>query len=107
LIDGFPRNIENIKAWNEVFSNEFKLLCVLCLSCDLNICKERLLKRSETSNRSDDREEVINKRFKGFLDEEKRILDYFEKETIMIKIDSSKQKELVFKEAIEKIESIV
>lgn len=99
--------MENIENWNEIFSNEVKILCVLYLSCDLNICKERLLKRSETSKRADDREEVIDKRFKGFLDQDKRILEYFEKENIIIKIDSSKQKELVLKEVFEKIESFV
>jgi adenylate kinase family enzyme len=99
--------LENIRAWEEVFANENRILCVLHLSCDLDICKKRLLKRSETSNRTDDQEEIIEKRFKGFLEENEPILNQMGTKTKVIRIDSSKEKEKVFEEVCELIEKII
>ncbi len=107
IIDGYPRNLENIKAWEEKFANESRILCVLYLSCDLNICKKRLIIRSETSNRTDDQEEIIEKRFKGFLEENEQILNQMGKITEVIRIDSSKEKEKVFEEVCEIIDKII
>jgi adenylate kinase family enzyme len=99
--------MENIEAWDVVFANQNKTLCVLYLTCDLDICKKRLLKRSETSNRTDDQEEIIEKRFKGFLEEIEPILNHMGNMTKVIKIDSSKEKDKVLEEVCEVIEKIV
>jgi adenylate kinase family enzyme len=66
-----------------------------------------LIIRSETSNRTDDQEEIIEKRFKGFLEENEQILNQMGKITEVIRIDSSKEKEKVFEEVCEIIDKII
>ena len=37
LIDGFPRNQENLDGWNKVMVDQVKLLFVLFLDCSLDV----------------------------------------------------------------------
>ncbi|KAF0990702.1 hypothetical protein HZS_4722, partial [Henneguya salminicola] len=34
VIDGFPRNIENLTEWNLQTENKIEIICVLLLECD-------------------------------------------------------------------------
>ena len=90
--------MENFTAWNEVFKSEQKILCVLYLDCDLETCKSRLLKRGETSNRTDDQEEVIKKRFDTFQEQNQVILDNLKNVTKIIDIKSKNSEKEVFEE---------
>ena len=60
LIDGFPRNIDNLHAWEEAAPQRIAL--VLELTAPHDILRERLLARQHL--RSDDTRDVITKRFK-------------------------------------------
>ena len=97
----------NIQAWNEVFGDRQRILCVLYLDCPLDVCMERLVKRGETSNRSDDQVDVIKKRFVTFQEENKPILENLEKVTRIVKIDSSSSSEDVFKTICQEIGDLV
>lgn len=57
LIDGFPRNKDNLDGWNEKLSKKVKVHFVLYLNAPLNVCVNRCLQRKE--GRTDDNE-VIN-----------------------------------------------
>merc|ERR1711881_701936 len=58
LIDGFPRNEDNLQGWNEAVGDKVNLRFVLFLDCSENTCIERCLKRGAAgSGRSDDNEE--------------------------------------------------
>ena len=67
LIDGYPRNQENIDGWNEVFGENYKLITSIILGCDEAALEKRLLERAKSSGRSDDKIEVIKKRFKLYV----------------------------------------
>ena len=69
LIDGYPRNQDNIDGWNEVFGNNYKLITSIILGCDEEQLEKRLLGRAKTSGRSDDKVEVIKKRFKVYMEQ--------------------------------------
>ena len=97
----------NIKAWDEVFGDKQRILCLLYLDCSLDVCMERLIKRSETSNRSDDEVEIIKKRFLTVQEENKPILDHMEKVTKIIRIDSTGLPEHVFKVICTEIKKII
>lgn len=63
------------------------------------ICTERCLNRGQAgSGRSDDNEESVKKRISTFLNETKPIVDYYEKQDLVKRIDASKKKEDVFHE---------
>lgn len=58
--------------------------------------QKRLLHRGETSGRSDDNEESIKKRFKTFVETSMPVVEYFEKEEKVVKIDASEGPEEVY-----------
>lgn len=106
IIDGYPRNMDNINGWNEVFGNSAKILCVLVLRADENICVERILERGKTSGRTDDNREVLIKRFNTFYSESEPILEILKKDTKVIEIQSG-TKEKVFEEISKHIDTLI
>ena len=78
--------MDNINGWNEVFGYSAKILCVLVLRADENICVERILERGKSSGRSDDNREVLVKRFNTFYSESEPILEVLRKETKVFEI---------------------
>jgi len=63
LIDGFPRNKENIDGWQKTMNNKVNIQCMLFFDCDEKISIDRCLERGkEGSGRTDDNEESLKKR---------------------------------------------
>ena len=54
LIDGFPRNQDNLNGWNKEMSDKASVLFVLVLQAPIETCVERCMNRGQ--NRSDDNE---------------------------------------------------
>lgn len=77
LVDGFPRNENNLEGWNRIVGNKVIIPFMLYLECDEDIMTKRILERSKTSGRTDDNEETIRKRFKTYINETKPIIDKF------------------------------
>ena len=67
LCDGFPRNLENLNFFFDVFGKDIKVICTLFLECPEQVCIDRIMKRG--GGRVDDNVETIRKRFK-ILEEE-------------------------------------
>ena len=78
LIDGFPRNLENVRLWDEKMGIEPSGL--IFLDCPENICMQRLLKRK----RCDDTMECIKKRFLSFKRETIPVIKHYEIRNIPI-----------------------
>jgi len=66
LVDGFPRNFDNLDGWNRCMSGIASVWAVLMYSCPLKILEDRILARAETSGRSDDNIKSAQKRFRTF-----------------------------------------
>ena len=64
LIDGFPRSLDNLEA----FDKQVVGSCALTLFYDLSteVMEQRLIERGKTSGRADDNIETIKKRFNTF-----------------------------------------
>ena len=88
LVDGYPRNQENIDVWEEEMKGEVNVKGALYIEVSNEEMKKRLLGRNE--GRADDNEETIGKRLSTFDKETKPIVSYFEKKKILIKIDGMK-----------------
>jgi adenylate kinase family enzyme len=74
LIDGFPRQLDQAIAFeNDIAECKF----VLYYECGEAELEKRLLKRGETSGRSDDNIESIKKRFKTFIDTSFPVVKHF------------------------------
>jgi adenylate kinase family enzyme len=66
ILDGFPRNQENLDVWNKLMKDITHISCYLYFDCDFKILEERMLKRAQNSTRNDDNPESINKRIKNY-----------------------------------------
>lgn len=97
LIDGFPRSQDNLDGWNEVMGEFVNISHLLFLNTSEDIMTQRLLKRSETSGRSDDNEEAIKKRLVTYLESTMPIIRKFEEMNKTIEIDSSGDIEDIFR----------
>lgn len=64
LIDGFPRNEDNVHWWQEEAAAYIDVLGVIYLDCEVETMKKRILGRNQ--GRSDDNEEVFTHRIEIF-----------------------------------------
>ncbi|KAH8603036.1 putative uridylate kinase [Bisporella sp. PMI_857] len=95
LIDGFPRKMDQALKFEEaVCPSKF----VLFFDCPEAEMQKRLLERGKTSGRTDDNEESIKKRFKVFVDTSMPVVDYFEKQGRVVRIQAVKSPEEVYKD---------
>jgi UMP-CMP kinase len=95
LIDGFPRKMDQALKFEEtVCPSKF----VLFFDCPEEVMQKRLLERGKTSGRSDDNAESIKKRFKVFEETSMPVVDYFEKQGRVVKVQATKTPDEVYKE---------
>ncbi|CEG50507.1 flagellar adenylate kinase [Plasmopara halstedii] len=77
LIDGFPRNFDNLQGWQQNMSeDEFQ--------------------RGQTSGRTDDNAEAIRKRFRTYLNSTMPVIMHYEKQDKVFKVDATPGPEEVF-----------
>ena len=96
LVDGYPRNQENIDVWEKEMKDLVEVKGALYIEVSNEEMKKRLLGRNE--GRADDNEETIAKRLTTFEKETKPIVEYFEKQGNLIKIDGMKTVDEISKE---------
>ncbi|XP_060207538.1 UMP-CMP kinase 3-like isoform X1 [Lycium barbarum] len=92
LIDGFPRNEENVKTFENLANMEPEF--VLYLDCPQDEMERRLLSRNE--GREDDNIETIRKRFKVFMESTVPAVEYYESKGKVRKVDAGKSIDEVF-----------
>jgi len=96
LIDGFPRNKDNLDGWMKQMGEKSTLKMVLFFDCTEEVCTSRLLERGKTSGRVDDNIESIKKRFHTYQDSSMPIINHFDEQKLVRKIDSTQSKDDVF-----------
>mmetsp|Transcript_4819 Transcript_4819/g.14523 ORF Transcript_4819/g.14523 Transcript_4819/m.14523 type:complete len:250 (+) Transcript_4819:60-809(+) len=93
LLDGFPRNVQQMEDYeNSIGIYEFALF----LECDRETLRSRLLQRSTSSGRSDDEESVISVRLKNFEATTKPLLEHFEAQEKLYRVDAAESVEKVY-----------
>lgn len=66
LVDGFPRNYDNVEGWMEHMPSYTAVLGALVYNCPIEVLESRIMTRAETSGRSDDNLESARRRFQTF-----------------------------------------
>jgi UMP-CMP kinase len=79
LVDGFPRNFDNLEGWNRCMRGVSSVWGVLMFKCPLQVLVQRILARAETSGRSDDNLQSAQKRFRTFERETEPVVDTLRK----------------------------
>lgn len=98
LLDGFPRSVRQTK-WllEQVNKGRFDLTAIINLTVSEDVVRKRMLARG----RPDDTEESITRRFKEYHTITEPILDYLERQNIMVyNIDGDKDPEAVNQDVI-------
>lgn len=84
IIDGCPRNMQNVKIFEE---NDFNVKAVIDLNVGDEISRKRVLARN--TGRSDDNEKVLNRRLEVFNRDTLKVFDYFKEKGLYHQIDAS------------------
>jgi len=95
LVDGFPRNADNLDGWKRVVGDQAEVLGCLFFDCPEETMEARLLLRGESSGRSDDNIESIRKRFHTYQQETTPIIDIFKNEGRCWRIVSDRPMEAI------------
>ncbi|KAK2576557.1 hypothetical protein KPH14_005230 [Odynerus spinipes] len=102
LIDGFPRNEDNLTGWNKAMSDKVILKGVIFCECSEEVCNKRCLNRgAQGSGRSDDNEESLKYRHKTYVKVTLPIIKHYEKQGLVYKFDSMKPPMEVLKDVEE------
>ncbi|CAK9114394.1 unnamed protein product [Durusdinium trenchii] len=98
LIDGFPRSFDNLQAWEETVQDQVLVRFVLFLDVNEQVMEARLLERGKTSGRADDNIESIRKRFLTFHKESIPVVERFQKEGRIRRIDADQHPDAVWRD---------
>jgi UMP-CMP kinase len=96
LVDGFPRDMDNLRCWEEKMSAFADVQFLLFLDCPQAVMLDRLLERGKTSGRNDDNAESIKKRFVTYEESTRPIIDKFRSQGKVRQVDSNRPFEAVF-----------
>ena len=101
LVDGYPRNQENMDVWEKVMKDVVDVKAALFFDCPAEEMKKRILGGGR--GRADDNEATIKKRIDVFEKETRPLTPIFEKQGILIKIDCFRTKEEIFEDIKKKL----
>lgn len=94
LLDGYPRNQENIDEWNKSMKESVDVVGVLYFDCTAEEMTRRVLSRNE--GRADDNAETMKKRLATFEKETRPLVPQLEKFPNFIRIDCNDKKDVIF-----------
>lgn len=77
LIDGFPRNHDNLSGWMKIMPDLCDIEMIVFLECNETELERRIIERGRTSNRSDDNIQTAKKRFTTFQEETMPVVKHF------------------------------
>jgi len=106
LVDGFPRNENNLQGWNDYMKDKASVKGVLYFDCPEEICVKRILERAKTSGRVDDNEESLRKRFRTFYNETMPIIEHFEKKNLVMSVNAIPEPDEVYESVKEHVKNL-
>jgi UMP-CMP kinase len=98
LVDGFPRDMDNLACWNKQMNDIADVQFLLFLDCPTEIMVERLLERGKTSGRNDDNIDSIRKRLITYEQSTRPIIENFRALGKVREVNSNRQPDEVFTE---------
>lgn len=96
LIDGFPRNKDNLDGWNKAMDGVATVRRVLFFDCREDVCVDRCLNRGKTSGRSDDNMESLKKRIHTYNNSTMPIIDHYKALDLVSHLHAEKTPDEVF-----------
>lgn len=106
LIDGFPRNQDNLEGWKKAMDEISVVKMVLFFNCTEEVCIERCLSRGQTSGRVDDNMDSLKKRIHTYSNSTMPIIEYYRKLNLLKEISAEKSADEVFEEVKKALSTI-
>jgi len=100
LLDGFPRSLDNLEAWYDIFGRDTELPDMLYFTCPKEVLEKRILARGRYSGRSDDNVESMKLRFDTFEAETLPTVDLFRSKNKCAEIDASQPRQDVYEHVV-------
>ena len=95
LVDGYPRNRENLEIWDENMKNYVEIKGVFFFDGSHDIMMKRIHGRKD--GREDDKnDEIIKKRIEVFEKETKPLINIFEKRGSLIRINCNNNFDMIY-----------
>lgn len=96
LLDGFPRSLDNLDGWYEIFGRDCELPTMLYFECPYPVLEKRILGRAKYTGRSDDNVESMKLRFDTFKAETLPTIEHFRSKGKCVEIDTSQDRQTVY-----------
>jgi adenylate kinase family enzyme len=96
LLDGFPRSLDNLEGWYEIFGRDAELPKMLYFECPVDVLEQRILGRAKFTGRSDDNVESLKLRFETFKTETMPTVEHFKSLHKCVEIDTSQDRQTVY-----------
>ncbi len=96
LLDGFPRSLENLEGWYEIFGREAELPKMMFFECPYAVLEKRIQGRAKYSGRVDDNIESVKLRFDTFKAETLPAVEFFKSKGKCVEIDTSQDRQAVY-----------
>lgn len=90
LLDGYPRNVDQVSALDEMLRQRgAELDAVLALTVETGELVQRLLRRAEVENRADDTEDVIRHRQEVYREQTAPLMDVYSARGLLVRVDGT------------------
>ena len=96
LLDGFPRSLNNMEGWYEIFGRDAELPKMLYFECPYDVLEKRIMGRAKYSGRSDDNLESMKLRFDTFKAETLPTVELFKGKNKCVEVDASQDRPTVY-----------
>ena len=106
ILDGFPRNMEQARALQEMFEkNNIKLDSAVLLDVPEEELVKRIAGRAKEEGRTDDTEDVVRNRLKVYREQTQPIEDFYRERGILTEIQGKDTPDNVFDKIMSAIKS--
>lgn len=107
VLDGFPRNITQAEALDDLLEELGRPLSViLLLELSDDVSRERLLRRAELEGRADDTPEVIDERLATYHEKTQPVVDHYLATGNLVKVHAERPIEEVWAEIARALEQV-
>jgi adenylate kinase len=90
LLDGYPRTLDQVAALDEILAETGLCLdTVVTLEVDEDELVDRIVRRAEVDQRSDDTADVVRRRQQVYADETAPLLAEYESRGVLVRVDGS------------------
>lgn len=96
LLDGFPRSLDNLEGWYQIFGRDSELPKMLYFECPCDVLEDRILSRAKYTGRVDDNVTSMKIRFDTFKAETLPTVELFKNQEKCVEIDTSQSRQAVY-----------